>query len=138
MTTLNPYLHFGDNCEAAFAFYHGVFGGEAPRISRFNEMPNAENMSANEGELVMHAELSIGQGSVLMGSDRPAAMGENIVGNNFAVSIHPESEEEAKRLFDGLAAGGKVMMPLNQTYWGATFGMLTDKFGVQWMVHLQQ
>lgn len=137
MAAVNPYLHFGDNCEEAFTFYHSVFGGEAPNFSRFKETPQAEHMSDSEGELIMHVDLPIGE-TVLMGSDRPAAMGSNVVGNNFSVSVLPDSEEEATSIFEGLSAGGEVIMPLQKTFWGATFGMLTDKFGVQWMVNYQE
>ena len=71
-----------------------------------------------------------------MGSDSSEAFGHaTVMGNNFSISINAENEEEAKRLFDGLSAGGKVTMPLNKTFWGALFGMFTDKFGIQWMVN---
>lgn len=137
MAAVNPYLHFGGNCEEAFKFYHSVFGGEAPTFSRFKEAPQTEHTSESEGELIMHVDLRIGE-TVLMGSDRPGAMGPNVAGNNFSVSVLPESEEEATRIFEGLAAGGEITMPLQKTFWEATFGMLTDKFGIHWMVNYQE
>ena len=87
--------------------------------------------------MIMHFALPIGHGSVLMGSDRPQTMGPTTVGDNVHISIHPESEAEAKRIFDGLSAGGQVNMPLQETFGGATFGMLADKFGVHWMVNFE-
>jgi PhnB protein len=70
-----------------------------------------------------------------MGSDRPGDMGKGTTGDNFSIAIGPESKEEANRIFNGLSAGGKVMMPLQDSFWGAYFGMFTDKFGIQWMVN---
>jgi PhnB protein len=78
--------------------------------------------------------LPIGQGTMLMGSDTPAAMGPTTVGNNFLIAITADSEAEADRLFKGLAAGGQVTMPLEKAFWGDYFGMVTDKFGIQWAV----
>jgi PhnB protein len=70
-----------------------------------------------------------------MGSDRPTAMGQGTIGNNFSISINTGSEDEANNLFNGLSAGGQVTMPLQKTFWGAYFGMFTDQFGIQWMVN---
>jgi PhnB protein len=135
MAAINPYLNFGGTCEEAFTFYKSVFGGEFAMLTRLNETPHAEHLSPEEGEKIMHVALPIGHGTTLMGSDRPAAMGPVTNGNNAHMSIQTDSEEEATRVFNGLAAGGQIVMPLQQTFWGATFGMLTDKFGVQWMVN---
>jgi PhnB protein len=135
MAAINPYLNFGGNCEAAFTFYKSVFGGELTTLMRFKDAPPEGNPSPDEGEQIMHVALPIGHGTTLMGSDRPAAMGPVTNGNNAHMSIQTDNEEEATRVFNGLAAGGQVVMPLQQTFWGATFGMLTDKFGVQWMVN---
>ncbi|MEJ2560857.1 MAG: VOC family protein [Anaerolineae bacterium] len=82
----------------------------------------------------MHVALPIGQGSVLMGSDRPAAMGPTTPGNNSSISVSTDSEAEATRVFNRLSAGGQVTMPLEKAFWGSYFGMLTDRFGIQWMV----
>lgn len=139
MATVNPYLNFGGNCEEAFDFYKSVFGGEFLTIMRFNEMPAEEldeshQMAESEGEKIMHVSLPIGQGSILMGSDTPEAMGPVTMGHNFSISIDTDSHEEATRLFEGLSAGGQVTMPLDKVFWGGYFGMLTDKYGVQWMI----
>jgi PhnB protein len=135
MATINPYLNFSGNCEEAFKFYQSVFGGEFTAFMRFKETPSEAGLSASEGDKIMHVALPIGHGTVLMGSDRPEAMGPAAGGNNFYISIQPESEAEAAKIFKGLTAGGQVMMPLGRVFWGATFGMLTDKFGFQWMVN---
>jgi PhnB protein len=136
MASVNPYLTFNGNCEEAFNFYKSVFGGEIPFMGRFKDMPSEHPIPESEGNKIMHVALPIGQGTVLMGSDSSEAFGNaTVIGNNFSISINAESEEEATKLFNGLSAGGKVTMPLNKTFWGAFFGMFTDKFGIQWMVN---
>ena len=134
MTTINPYLAFDGNCEEAFNFYKSVFGGDFMTVMRFKDVPAEYEMAEGEGEKVMHIALPIGQGTVLMGSDTPAQMGPLTTGNNYSISISTESEAEAAKLFKGLSTGGQVTMPLDKAFWGDYFGMLTDKFGIQWMV----
>ncbi len=86
----------------------------------------------------MHVALPIGTGNNLMGSDSIEAMGGKFVaGNNFSLSLTPDSEEQAHQLFNGLSAGGSVTMPMEKQFWGALFGMFTDKFGINWMVNYQ-
>jgi PhnB protein len=136
MTTINPYLNFNNNCEEAFNFYQSVFGGEL-RTMRFKDIPSEHAMPAGEGEKIMHMELTIGQGAILMGSDTPPGMELPQPGNNVTIAVHPTSEAEATRLFNGLSAGGQVTMPLEKTFWGAYFGMCIDKFGIHWMVNYQ-
>ncbi|MFA6277811.1 MAG: VOC family protein [Pedobacter sp.] len=142
MAALNPYLVFDGNCEAAFNFYKSVFGGEFPHIGRFKDMPPVEGspeMSAADGEKIMHVSLPISKESILMGSDSSEAFGQTtVVGTNFSISINTDSEEEADKLFNGLSAGGKVTMPMEKTFWGAYFGMFTDKFGINWMVNYDE
>ncbi len=133
MTEINPYLNFTGDCEKAFRFYQSVFGGEL-EVNRFSEMPPDEAMDV-DGNLVMHASLPLGDGQVLMGSDRPDAMGPTTVGDNIQVSIGPASSDEGKRIFDALAEGGTVVMPYQATFWGADYGALVDRFGIGWMVN---
>ena len=133
MATINPYLSFSDNCEEVFEFYRSVFGGDFLTVMRFKDMPSP-SMDESEAEKIMHVALPIGHGTTLMGSDTPAAVGSVITGNNFSISIGTDSQEEATRLFNKLSAGGQTTMPLDKAPWGAYFGMLTDKFGIQWMV----
>lgn len=134
MAEINPYLHFAGTCEQAFTFYQSVFGGEL-LISRFSEMPTDPSAPPVDGNLVMHVSLPLGEGQVLMGSDRPEAMGPTTAGNNVQVSIGPSSSEEGKRIFDALAEGGTVHMPYQETFWNADYGSLADKFGIEWMVN---
>lgn len=136
MAQINPYLTFNGNCEEAFNFYKSVFGGEFPYIGRFKDMPDSEKMPEAAKNLIMHVSLPISEGHVLMGSDSSEAFGQNtVIGNNISVSLNAQSEDEAHKLFNGLSAGGKVTMPLEKTFWGALFGMFTDKFGINWMVN---
>lgn len=136
MATISPYLNFDGNTEEVFTFYKSVFGGEFLALARFKEMPDAGNIPEMERDRIMHISLPIGKGSVLMASDILPSMGHKLAsGNNFYVSIHPESKEEAERLFNGLSAGGKIEMPLQDAFWGSYFGMFTDRFGIQWMVN---
>lgn len=136
MATTNTYLNFNGNCEDAFTFYKSVFGGDFNYMGRFNEMPPQEGyvMSEEDGSKIMHVSLPIGT-SILMGSDTGGEWAPSYVqGNNFSVSVTAESKEEADRLFAGLAEGGNVTMALSETFWGDYFGMLVDKFGINWMM----
>jgi PhnB protein len=112
MTTINPYLNFNGNCEEAFHFYRDVFGGEFADFQRFTDMPSEGQAPAEEAEWIMHVSLPVGPNAILMGSDRPSAMGEGTFGNNFNISVQTDDAEEADRLFDGLSAGGQATMPL--------------------------
>lgn len=137
MAIINPYLNFPGTCEEAFNFYKSVFGGDFAYVGRFGEMPPDPNFELPEEakNLIMHISLPISKETVLMGSDTAGEWAPNlIVGNNMSVSITASSKEEADRLFNGLAAGGKITMPLENAFWGDYFGMLTDKFGINWMV----
>jgi PhnB protein len=139
MKAVNPYLNFGGNCEEVFEFYRSVFGGDFLTVMRFKDVPAEEldeghQMAESEAEKIMHMALPIGPGTILMGSDVPEAFGSVTFCNNFSILISADSEAEATDLFNGLSAGGQVTMPLDKTFWGAYFGMATDKFGIQWMV----
>lgn len=140
MATVNTYLNFNGNCEDAFNFYKSVFGEEFTYIGRFGEMPPQEGMppmSESDKNKIMHVSLPIGR-TILMGSDTSGDWAPTFVqGNNFSVSINPESKEEADKLFNGLSVGGQVTMPMADTFWGAYFGMFTDKFGINWMVNFE-
>ena len=135
MAAVNPYLNFNGKTEEAFNFYKSVFGGDFLTVMRFKDMPAEYQSSKEEGQKIMHIALPIGQGSILMGSDVPDAMEKVNAGNNVQIAIAATSEKEAETLFNGLSAGGKVTMPLDKAFWGAYFGMFTDKFGVLWMVN---
>lgn len=141
MTTVNVYLNFDGQCEEAFEFYKSVFGGEFSYIGRFNEMPQDENnkLSEADGNKIMHVSLPISAETNLFGSDTIGAWSPKLVqGNNYSISINASSKEEADRLFNGLSAGGQVTMPLENTFWGAYFGMFVDKYGINWMVNFDE
>lgn len=136
MATINPYLNFLGNTEEAFNFYKSVFGGEFVVFQRFKDSPHGDNMSAEDKEKIMHVALPIGNGNVLMGTDALDSMGQKLnIGDNFSISISADSEAEADQLFAALSPGAHIVMPLEKAFWGAYFGMLTDKFGIQWMVN---
>ncbi|WP_264536291.1 VOC family protein [Flavobacterium sp. N1736] len=141
-TSVNPYLIFNGNCEEAFLFYKSVFGGEFPYIGKFKDMPKDESgscpeVSDKDANKIMHVSLPIGN-TILMGSDSNEQSGDVKFGGNFSVSINVENKEEADRIFNGLSAGGNVFMPMDNTFWGAYFGMFKDKFDVSWMVNFDQ
>ena len=140
MATTNVYLNFNGNCEEAFNFYKSVFGGDFGYLGRFGEMPESNDYKVPEADKnkIMHVSLAIGN-SILMGSDTGEEYGKSFVqGNNFSVSVTAASKKEADELFAGLAAGGQVTMPMNDTFWGDYFGMLTDKFGINWMISFNE
>ncbi len=138
MTTVNIYLTFDGNCMEAFEFYQSIFGGDFAYVGRFGEMPKMEGMpefSEEEKKRIMHMSLPIGGDTVLMGSDTAGPWAaEHKQGNNFSVSVSTDKKNEADRLFNELSNGGKVTMPMEDTFWGDYFGSLTDKFGINWMI----
>jgi PhnB protein len=140
MARTSTYLNFNGNTEQAFLFYKSIFKTEfAAPIQRMGNAPAAPGMpplSEAEKNLVMHVELPVLGGHVLMGTDAVESMGQKLTfGNNFSISLEPDTRPEAERLFHALAENGKVTMPLQDMFWGAYFGALTDKYGVQWMVN---
>lgn len=139
MARTSTYLNFAEQTEEAFLFYRSVFGGEFcdNRIARFGDMPTAEGspvLSETDKQLVLHVELEITGGHILMGTDAPASMGFAVkIGNNVHINLEPDTREETSRLFECLSKDGKVTMPLQDMFWGAYYGACTDKYGVQWM-----
>jgi PhnB protein len=135
MVTINPYLNFSGNTEEAFNFYKKVFGGHFSMLQRFKETPEAGKVAENEKEKLMHVSLPIGKVNTLMGTDALESQGWKLTqGNNLSLSVETESKKEADKIFKGLSDGGKVTMPQTETFWGSYFGMVNDKFGIQWMV----
>jgi len=135
MATLNPYLNFNGNTEEAFNFYKSIFGGEFALVQRFKNTPEADKIPPQDQNKIMHIALPIGKGNILMATDALESMGQKLKpGNNFHLSFSADSEVETEKLFKGLSSDGQVMVPLSKQFWGAYFGMCTDKFGVQWMV----
>jgi PhnB protein len=142
MASVNVYLTFNGNCEAAFDFYKSVFGGEFPYKGRFKDMPpqpGGNPMSAEDGEKIMHVSLPISKETMIMGSDTGGEWSSGFKqGNNFSISVNADTKEEADKIFNALAQGGQVTMPLNNTFWGDYFGMLTDQFGINWMMSFNE
>ena len=136
MATVNPYLNFNGNTEEAFKFYKSVFGGEFITIQRFKDTPEADNIPEADRDKIMHIALPVGDGTILMATDALESMGHPLtVGNNFYMSVNAVSEKEADKLFAALSAGGRITIPLEKAFWGAYFGIFTDKFGIQWMIN---
>ena len=139
MARVSTYLNFPHHTEEAFNFYKSVFGGEfgGNGIARFGDIPAAEGMpplAETEKNLVMHIELPILGGYLLMGTDAPESMGFSVnFGNNVHLNLEPDTRSETKRLFDALASGGTITQDLQDMFWGAYYGSCTDQFGVQWM-----
>lgn len=140
MARVSTYLNFSNQTEQAFLFYRSVFGGDfSGPIHRFRDVPSTPDQpefSAADQNLVMHVALTILGGHVLMGTDAPESMGFSVVqGNNIHISLEPDTRAEADRLFNALAVGGKIDMPIQDMFWGAYFGSVTDRFGVHWMIN---
>jgi PhnB protein len=136
MARINPYIHFNGNAEEAFTFYKSVFGGDFAKVMRYKDISSAQYpIPENDANRLMHITLPIGKNNMLMGSDVMEVMGKvSESDNRNTISISAESREEADKLFQGLSAGGNIEMPISDGPLGSYFGMLADKYGVQWMV----
>lgn len=135
---IHPYLNFADKAEEAFRFYEKALGGKLTEIHHFGSMPAQEGfeLTAEQKALVMHVALELPDGQMVMASDTIAGMGPGRVeGNNISISVHPDSRADADRIFNALAQGGAITMPIADQFWGDYFGSLTDRFGVNWMVN---
>lgn len=140
MPTINPYLNFQGNTEEAFNFYKSVFGGEfIGGISRFNETPDSEKLSENDRNKVMHVALPFGKNNMIMATDALESMNQKVhAGNNVYLCISADTKQQADDFFDGLSDGAGIEMNMQDMFWGDYFGMLTDKFGVKWMISFDQ
>jgi PhnB protein len=136
MAAIHSYLLFKDNCEEAFNHYRNIFGGNFERIVRFKDMPMSDDsMPDDVANLIMHIGLPVGKGHMLMGSDCPPGWAARYkLGNNVNLSLLVNSREEADRFHKGLSEGGTVKEPMADAPWGDYFGMLTDRFGIEWMI----
>jgi PhnB protein len=129
---LNPYLNFRDNTREAMEFYQGIFGGELS-MNTFKEYNAAEDPS--EDDKIMHAQLEADNGIVFMAADTPKSM-EFRQGTNMAMSLSGDDDAELSGYYEKLADGGQVQMPLDVAPWGDKFGMVKDRFGVDWLVNI--
>ncbi len=141
-TRVSTYLNFDGHTETAFLFYRSVFKTEFVKgLQRFGDIPHGPNQPKvpdNIKSMVLHVELPLMGGHVLMGTDALKEMGFTIKpGNNMHIHLEPESREEADRIFHALSAEGVVEMPMADMFFGAYFGSFTDKFGINWMINVQ-
>ncbi|NEA34341.1 VOC family protein [Streptomyces sp. SID13031] len=130
---LNPYISYSGNARQAFEFYQTVFGGELV-VNTFGEFGASDTADADK---IMHAQLETPQGYWLMGADTPSYL-EFTPGNTMSVSLSGDDSAELHGFFDQLSGGGTVTTPLEKQMWGDEFGMVTDQFGVAWMVNIGQ
>lgn len=132
---LQPYLFFDGKCDEALDFYKKAVGAQTKTLMRFNQAPDQSMITPGSENKVMHAQVQIGDTTVLM-SDGRCSGNTNFQG--FALTITANTEAEADKIFGALAGGGKVTMPMAKTFFSPRFGVLTDKFGVGWMVLVAQ
>lgn len=132
---VQPYLFFDGRCDEALAFYKKTVGAQVQMLMRYKEMPEPHDpIPPTQAEKVMHASIRIGDSTVLCSDGncvgKPAFQG-------FSLTLVLANEAEAKRLYDALGDGGQVQMPLAKTFFSPSFGMLTDRFGVGWMIYVE-
>lgn len=132
MLGVNPYIAFKGNCREAIEFYKNALGAQVLFQQTFGDSPMPD---AGPAENIMHCSMQVG-GSTIMMCDDPRP-GEGALGGSISLAIGLNDPAKAKELFDGLAQGGSVIMPLTKTFWADAFGMLTDKFGIKWMVNCE-
>lgn len=137
MKNLNITLLFSGETEEAFNFYKFVFGGEFSVLQRMKDMPGEHPIPEAEKERILYISLPLAKAS-LTGMDVPSFMQAPVTGTNFNISLDLDSEEETTKAFNELAEGGEVKMPLGPQFWATYFGMLTDKYGVTWMLSYNQ
>lgn len=132
MTQLVAYLQFKGQCREALTFYQECLGGELT-LQKVGESPMAAQMPSEAAAYILHGSLTMNGTIIVMGSDM---MGARLKpGNSVALCLHCSSDKEIYDCFDKLSAGGQVVMPLHQSFWGGTYGELTDKYGIQWMLN---
>jgi PhnB protein len=132
MTYLNPYLNFNGQCRNALTFYQECLEGQL-ELQKVAESPMAAKMPSEKGPLILHGALSKNGHTLLMGSDM---IGSALhTGNSIMLCLNCSSDQEINSIFDRLSAGGQVKTPLHQSFWGATYGELKDKFGMDWMLN---
>jgi PhnB protein len=131
---LNPYLLFNGQCEAAFKFYEKCLGGKIVAMMPHEGTPAAGHVPPEWGKKIIHARMQVGD-KLLMGSDAPPDHFQTPKG--FSVSVTVTTTEEADRIYQALSENGTVQMPIQKTFWSPRFGMLTDQFGIPWMINCE-
>jgi PhnB protein len=135
MKSVHPYLYFAGNTEEAFTYYKSVFGGEFLAVLRYKDFPgNPMDVPEEDLTKIAHIALPLSEAVVLMGTDVLPSMGRLTFGSNFQIALEPETAEDALRLFNALAEGGEVEMPLQKTEWAEKHGQCVDRFGVHWLI----
>jgi len=132
MPTLDSYIFFDGQCAQAMRFYERVLGGKLEKMITYGQSPDPANCPPGDPNRIMHACIVLPGGRMLMASDTPEGMHKPMQG--FALALNYPTADEARKVFDELAAGGTVMMPMARTFWSEAFGMFTDRFGTPWMV----
>jgi PhnB protein len=136
MARVSTYLNFQGQAEEAFDFYAKTFGTQVTSLSHYSDMPAVGAVPADEQHLVLHAELPIIGGHVLMATDMLRSMNqETRIGNNTTLCLEPDSKEEADRLYDALSDGGSEGSPMADMPWGAYWGVTLDRYGIRWMIN---
>jgi PhnB protein len=130
-----PYLNFSGQCETAFKFYEKNLGGKIAALVSFGDTPMADKTPPEWRSKICHVTLLVGDGA-LMGCDATPDRFEPIKGA--WITFVPKDTAEAERVFNAMSANGKVIMPLQKTFWAASFGMFTDQFGVSWMINCEK
>lgn len=136
MITINPWINFNGNALEAFTFYKSIFGGEFKKVIHMKDLASSEfPVPEAEADKIMLITLPIGENTVLMANDVPSFLGTiNERENRSKISIATSSKEEADALFNGLSVGAEVEAPMSMSPWGSYFGMLRDKYGIEWVV----
>jgi PhnB protein len=140
MAKVSTYLNFGGNCEEAFNFYRTVFkvdfNGPITRLGDLPPMPGMPEATDEQKQMVINVAMTIMDDYLLQGADVPTHMGKAFqAGNNAYTCLHPDTREEADRLFTELSNGGTVEMPMADQFWGDYFGSFQDQFGIWWMIN---
>lgn len=138
MAKVNTYLNFQGQTEEAFSFYARVFGTEVTMLSRYSDMPAAGpgDIPVDEKAMIMHAELPILAGHLLMGTDMLASMGQQTrIGNNTTLCLDVDSKQDADRIYNALSDGGSEGSPMADMPWGAYWGVVLDRYGIRWMIN---
>jgi PhnB protein len=129
---VNPYLNFGGNCKEAFTFYADKLGGKIEMIRTHAESPMKDHVPPGWGDKILHVRMKVGD-SIIMGSDAPPGSYHKPQG--FYISLDIEKPEDADRIYNALMAGGSAEMPIQETFWAKRFAMLTDRYGIPWMIN---
>lgn len=137
MSRVSIYLNTMGRTEEQFRFYGGVFGAEPYAIMRMADIPGQAELPEDERDALIHIEVEILGGTVLMGTDMLRSMGHDVVvGNNVSINLEPDTLAEGQRLFEALSDGASEISPLAKMFWGDYWGVLLDRYGIRWMVNV--